>query len=52
MIDAITFDPHIHYFSNQLEGVMMPNAKAKKVLKSKDELLFATTDKKEYESYI
>ena len=43
-MECITFDPHINYFKNQIEGVMAK--RGKKAFKKKDELIFATTDKK------
>jgi hypothetical protein len=27
IIEAINWDPHINYFKNQIEGVMMPQAR-------------------------
>ena len=50
ILESIQFDPHIHYFKNQMEGVFnqASKTKKKKVFKSKEDLIFATTDKKEY----
>ena len=47
-MESITFDPHINYFKNQIEAVLAKKGKSKHVFKNEEDLLFATTDKKEY----
>ena len=46
IMETIAFDPHINYFKNQIEGVLAKKGAKKKIFKSKDDLIFATTDKK------
>lgn len=45
-MESITFDPHINYFKDQIEGVLAKKGAKKKIFKNKDDLIFATTDKK------
>jgi hypothetical protein len=35
LIEAISWDPHINYFKNQMEGVMMPMVKEGRRLRNK-----------------
>jgi hypothetical protein len=53
VIANITNDPHINYFQNKINEVLLPLRKNKKAIKNVADIeKYATTDKKDHEKYI
>ena len=52
IMDAITMDPHIHYFKNEIEKNMMPRRGRRIIKGDKESAIYATTDHAEYQQYI
>ena len=53
IVTNIALDPHINYYQNKIQQVLLPLRKAKKPLaKATSQERYATADKKEHEKYV